>query len=101
MMANSPPPVGLDGTGAMNPMTHPRSPSFSAAIAAARYEEAAFHRAELDAVKRENEMLKQRIRDLERRVGEATRRRSSLGSAVAGTDNTGIANDGSENQVTD
>jgi hypothetical protein len=45
---------------------HARSPSFSAAIAAARYEEAAFHRAELDAVKRENEMLRQRIRDLER-----------------------------------
>ena len=52
----------------MNPSTHPRSPSFSAAVAAARYEEAAFHRAELDAVKRENDMLRQRIRDLERRV---------------------------------
>ena len=54
----------------MNPTTHPRSPSFSTAIAAARYEEAAFHRAELDAVKRENEVLRQRIRELERRISD-------------------------------
>jgi hypothetical protein len=48
---------------------HARSPSFSAAVAAARYEEAAFHRAELESVKRENEALRQRIRDLERSLG--------------------------------
>jgi cell division protein FtsB len=35
-------------------------------VAAARYEEAAFHRAELEAVKRENEALRQRIKDLEK-----------------------------------
>ncbi len=45
---------------------HARSPSFSAAVAAARYEEAAYHRSELEAVKRENDALRQRIRDLER-----------------------------------
>ena len=45
---------------------HARSPSFSAAVAAARYEEAAYHRSELEAVKRENEALRQKIRDLER-----------------------------------
>ena len=45
---------------------HQRSTSFSTAVAAARYEEAAFHRAELESVKKENEALKQRIRELER-----------------------------------
>lgn len=35
-----------------------------------RYEEAAYHRHELEAVKRENEALKQKIRDLERLVRE-------------------------------
>ena len=45
---------------------HPRSPSFSTAFAAARYEEAAYHRTELENVKRENEALRQRIRELER-----------------------------------
>ena len=48
---------------------HTRSPSFSAAVAAARYEEAAFHRSELESVKRENEALRQRIRELERSLG--------------------------------
>ncbi|KAK2626170.1 hypothetical protein QTJ16_004432 [Diplocarpon rosae] len=35
-----------------------------------RYEEAAYHRHELDAVKRENEALKRKIRDLERTLRE-------------------------------
>jgi len=38
-------------------------------VAAARYEEAAFHRSELESVKRENEALRQRIRELERSLG--------------------------------
>lgn len=45
-----------------------RSPSFGSAQAAARYEEAAIQRQELEVVRRENEMLKQRIRELERLV---------------------------------
>lgn len=45
---------------------YPRSPSFSSAVAAARYEEAQLQRAELEAVKRENEVLRQRVRELER-----------------------------------
>ncbi|KAL9107696.1 MAG: hypothetical protein Q9227_007411 [Pyrenula ochraceoflavens] len=49
---------------------HQRSPSFSSAIAAARYEEAAFHRAELENVKKENDLLKQRIRELERSLSQ-------------------------------
>lgn len=50
---------------------YPRSPSFSTAIAAARYEEAALHRAELDTVKRENELLRARVKDLERNLAVA------------------------------
>lgn len=38
--------------------------------ATSRYEETAFHRQELDGVKRENEALKRRIRELERMVRE-------------------------------
>ncbi|OBT62338.1 hypothetical protein VE03_08454 [Pseudogymnoascus sp. 23342-1-I1] len=40
-----------------------------------RYEEAAYHRNELEAVKRENDALKQKIRDLERLVREGRRAR--------------------------
>lgn len=47
-----------------------RSPSFSSAHAAARYEEAAVQRQELESVKKENEVLKQRIRDLEKKLNE-------------------------------
>lgn len=45
--------------------------------ATSRYEETAFYRQELDGVKRENETLKRRIRELERMVRE---RRASDGS---------------------
>lgn len=45
-----------------------RSPSFSSVTAAARYEEAAVQRQELESVKKENEALKQRIRDLEKQL---------------------------------
>lgn len=48
--------------------TDGRSPSFGSAQAAARYEEAAIQRQELEAVKKENDALKQRIRDLEREL---------------------------------
>ncbi|OJD11779.1 hypothetical protein ACJ73_09471 [Blastomyces percursus] len=45
---------------------HARSGSMSSSAGMlSRYEEAAHHRAELDAVKRENEMLRRRIRELE------------------------------------
>ena len=40
-----------------------------------RYEEAVYHRHELEAVKRENDALKQKIRDLERLVREGRRAR--------------------------
>lgn len=53
-----------------------------------RYEETAFHRHELEAVKRENEALKRRIRELERtlrtrRESDASRTRSESVSTTA------------------
>jgi hypothetical protein len=62
---------------------HARSPSFSAAVAAARYEEAAFHRAELESVKRENEALRQRIRELERSLGSRSATGENPGRNIA------------------
>lgn len=50
-------------------------------VTSGRYEEAAFQRQELDIVKRENELLKRRIRELERTL--RTRRRESDVSASA------------------
>ncbi|OCT50608.1 hypothetical protein CLCR_07292 [Cladophialophora carrionii] len=48
-----------------------RSPSSNAALAQARYEEAALQRAELDAVKRENEALRARVKHLEKSLQRA------------------------------
>ncbi|KAF1932990.1 uncharacterized protein M421DRAFT_24128, partial [Didymella exigua CBS 183.55] len=50
----------------------------SSIVSTPRYEEVALHRAELEEVKRENEVLKQRIRELERAIrgGEEVRGRS-------------------------
>lgn len=50
-----------------------RSPStsFGSAQATARYEEAAIQRVELETVRRENEALRQRVRELERLVSAA------------------------------
>ncbi|EFQ34607.1 hypothetical protein CGRA01v4_14041 [Colletotrichum graminicola] len=53
-----------------------------------RYEETALHRQELENAKKENEALKQRIRDLEKLVREQTagrERSGSTGSAATGT----------------
>lgn len=48
-----------------------------------RYEEAAYHRAELEAVKRENEALRRRVRELERCLSEARRADRGSGRAAA------------------
>lgn len=58
-----------------------RADSITSVQTSGRYEEAAFHRGELEAVKRENEGLKRRIRELERVVRE---RRESDASATGG-----------------
>ena len=55
---------------------HTRSPTQPSAIFSARYEEAALHRSELEAAKQENEVLRRRIKELERSL--STRRRSGL-----------------------
>jgi len=57
-----------------------------------RYEEAAYHRNELEAVKRENEALKRKIRELERtlrerRQSDASRPRSESVSTTASVSN--------------
>ncbi|MCJ1285611.1 hypothetical protein MMC26_004952 [Xylographa opegraphella] len=43
-----------------------RSPTRVSTVGTARFEEAAFHRSELESAKHENEMLRRRIRELER-----------------------------------
>ena len=55
-----------------------RSPSSNATMAQARYEEAASQRAELEAVKRENEALRAKVKDLEKSLQRAN-------EAVVGT----------------
>jgi len=51
--------------------------------ATTRYEETAFYRSELDSVKKENEALKRRVRDLERMVRERRPSDASRASASA------------------
>jgi hypothetical protein len=64
----------------------------SSVVSTPRYEEIAMQRAELEDVKRENEMLKNRIRDLERMIrssdtdGQRGRRGAPVTSAEAAVD---------------
>jgi hypothetical protein len=65
-----------------------RSDSVTSVQTSGRYEETAYHRHELEAVKRENETLKRRIRELERtirvrRQSDASRTRSESVSTSA------------------
>jgi hypothetical protein len=61
-------------------------------VSTPRYEEVALQRAELEDVKRENEMLKNRIRDLERMIrssdtdGQRGRRGAPVTSAEPAVD---------------
>lgn len=97
-----------------------RADSVTSVQTTGRYEEAAYHRHELDAVKRENEGLKRRIRELERTLrtrresdaetgGEGRWRSESVsttasvresGVSVAGT-GTGVGGRGRERAVVD
>ena len=67
----------MSGSQSSQPMSpgNTRSPTAPGAVVSARFEEATHHRAELEAAKRENEMLRRRIRDLERSL--SSRRPSS------------------------
>ena len=58
----------MAGSGAelSSQQSYPRSPSFSSAVATARYEEATQHKAELEAVKKENETLRAKVKELEK-----------------------------------
>ena len=65
-----------------------RSDSVTSVQTTGRYEETAYHRHELEAVKRENEALKRCIRELEqtlraRRQSDASRTRSESVSTTA------------------
>jgi len=65
-----------------------RSDNVTSVQTTGRYEETAFHRHELEAVKRENDALKRRIRELERtlrarRESDASRTRSESVSTTA------------------
>lgn len=68
------------------------SSSITSVQTTGRYEEVAYHRHELEAVKRENEALKRKIRELERtlrerRQSDASRPRSESVSTTASISN--------------
>ncbi|KUJ20735.1 uncharacterized protein LY89DRAFT_578410 [Mollisia scopiformis] len=56
-----------------------RQDSITSLQTTGRYEEAAFHRHELEAVKRENEALRRRVRDLERTLRQRRQSDASVG----------------------
>ena len=62
-----------------------RSPTRTSAVGTTRFEEAAFHRSELDAAKHENDMLRRRIRDLERTLSGQRRQALSRNSSELST----------------
>ncbi|KAL8671515.1 MAG: hypothetical protein Q9168_003984 [Polycauliona sp. 1 TL-2023] len=68
------PPSVLQQT--LSPAASVRSSHVPSSAATARYEETAHHRSEMEHVKKENEMLRRRIRELERSLG--SRRASSV-----------------------
>jgi len=66
-----------------------------------RYEEAAHHRSELDIVKRENETLRRRVRDLERALNSQRQEGSGLARSESGSTNTGMRSRGAADQDED
>ncbi|KAH7077922.1 hypothetical protein BKA63DRAFT_274577 [Paraphoma chrysanthemicola] len=83
----------ISSQSAANPDPSHRDHRSSSVVSTPRYEEVAQHRAELEAVKRENDMLKQRIRDLERMIrsgdADAQRGRQGAPSTTGNTTSTG------------
>ena len=59
-----------------------RSPTRTSTVGSARFEEAAFHRSELESAKHENEVLRRRIRELERAL--SGQRQQDLGRNNSG-----------------
>lgn len=66
-----------------------RSSYLPSAVGTSRYEEAAHHRSELDIVKRENESLRRRIRELERSLN--SRRQPDMGRNRSDSASTGTS----------
>ncbi|KAL8804636.1 MAG: hypothetical protein Q9182_002444 [Xanthomendoza sp. 2 TL-2023] len=73
----------------LSPAASARSSYIPSNAAMARYEETTHHRVEMESVKRENEMLRRRIRELERRLG--SRRASSVSHVPSDTESTGAS----------
>lgn len=88
-------------TGFSQPTTHIPLPAMSPssarsfhlppAVATSRYEEAAYYRSELDVLKRENDNLRRRVKELERNLNEhrqssSSRSRSDSGQTIINDD---------------
>lgn len=71
----------------LSPAASARSSYLPSSAAIARYEETAHQRSEMEIVKRENEMLRRRIRELERTLG--SRRTSSVSHTRSDSVSTG------------
>ncbi|KAL8721459.1 MAG: hypothetical protein Q9225_001871 [Loekoesia sp. 1 TL-2023] len=71
----------------LSPAASARSSYVPSSAATARYEETAHHRLEMESVKRENEMLRRRIRELERTL--VNHRASSRGHVRSDSESTG------------
>ncbi|KAI4253588.1 MAG: hypothetical protein LQ352_003600 [Teloschistes flavicans] len=74
----------------LTPAASARSSYLPSSAATARYEETAHHRSEMEIVKRENEMLRRRIRELERTLGSRASSRSHTRSDSASTGNSAL-----------
>ncbi|RDW71716.1 hypothetical protein BP5796_07750 [Coleophoma crateriformis] len=74
--------ANLPTAGNANPDSTSRRESMTQVTTTGRYEETAYHRNELEAVKRENEALKRKIRELERTL--RTRRQSDASVSASG-----------------
>ncbi|KAL8725260.1 MAG: hypothetical protein Q9166_007462 [cf. Caloplaca sp. 2 TL-2023] len=84
---NPPPTQSLQQT--LSPAASVRSSYVPSSAAMARYEETTHHRSEMESVKRENETLRRRIRELERSL--ANRRASSVSHAQSDSESTGTS----------
>ncbi|KAL8837170.1 MAG: hypothetical protein Q9170_002631 [Blastenia crenularia] len=80
------PPPGPLQQQTLSPAASARSSYVPSSAATARYEETAQHRLEMEAVKRENDFLRRRIRDLERSL--ARHRASSRGHVRSDSEST-------------
>ncbi|KAI4162858.1 MAG: hypothetical protein LQ342_003575 [Letrouitia transgressa] len=73
----------------ISPAISTRSSYVPSSAATARYEEAAHHRSELEMVKRENDMLRRRIRELERNL--SSHRTSLAEHTRSDSESTGVS----------